>query len=368
MPSRPVLHPGLARLAAGVVILSFVGLVAPAGAGAGGPVTVRLIPASDTGPAIDDINGVHHVALGPPEDRQGRLLVFLPGTTAEPQYYSVLIEHAASLGYHAIGLTYKNELAVNGVCAGLGATGCHEDVRREILFGTDLNDVVQVDVANSLFNRLEALLRHLETLAPDEGWETFRDGSGRVRWSFVVVSGHSQGAGHTAFIGRLHRVARAVLFSGTEPAPWTQAGDFATPAADYFGFVHLLEASYTPIQSSWDNIGVPGAPTSVDVLPPPFDGSQQLLTAREDCTGDPTSNGFYHNCHCADDWMPYRPDGTPVFEEVWDHLFAPVGGPAPVPVLSVTARCVLVAAIGGLSLRGTGPTVRRLRRRAERAA
>jgi len=66
--------------------------------------------------------------------------------------------------------------------------------------------------------------------------------------------------------------------------------------------------------------------------------------------------------------MPYLPDGTPVFEEVWDHLFAPVGGPAPVPVLSVTARWVLVAAIGGLSLRCAGPTVRRLRRRAERAA
>ncbi|MGI9591207.1 MAG: BPSS1187 family protein [Myxococcota bacterium] len=321
-----------------------------AAAGTGEPLTVRLIPASDTGPGIEDVNGVHHVALGPPETRLGRLLVFLPGTTAEPQFYSLLIERAATLGYHAIGLSYKNELAVNALCFGMGASGCHEQVRREVLFGGDESDLVDVDRANSLFNRLEALLDHLEALAPEEDWEIFREASGRVRWPLVLVSGHSQGAGHAAFIGRLQRVARAVLFSGTEPASWTQAGDFATPGQDYFGFAHVLEQSYAPILRSWDQIGLPGEPTSVDGAAPPFGGSHQLETATEECTGDPTSNGFYHNCHCADDWMPFLPDGTPLFQEVWDHLFAPPGGPAPVPSLGTPARIALLIAVLGLGL------------------
>jgi hypothetical protein len=147
-----------------------------------------------------------------------------------------------------------------------------------------------------------------------------------VRWHLALVAGHSSGAGHAAFIGRLERVARAVLFSGTEPAPWTQATDFATPEGDFFGFAHRLESIYAPIQASWDNLGIPGAPTSVDAALPPFGGSQQLHTSSQACTGDPQSNGFYHNCHCADAWMPFLPDGTPAFQYVWDHLFDLPGG------------------------------------------
>jgi hypothetical protein len=305
---------------------------------------VRLIAASATDPAIDDIGGVHHVAIGPAEQRVGRLLVFLPGTGASPQMYASLVERAATLGYHAIGLAYANQVAVNQVCAGMGASGCHEMVRREVLFGTDESPLVVVEAPNGVFDRLDRLLAHLEAIAPGEGWETYRSGPSEMRWALVVVSGHSQGAGHAAFIGRLHRVARAVLFSGTEPAPWTQAGDFATPGADFHGFAHLLEPIYAPIQDSWDNIGIPGVPTSVDGALPPFGQSHQLHTSTEACTGDPQSNGFYHNCHCVDGWMPLLPDGTPAFQYVWDHVFAMDGAPA-VPAIPALARALLLASI-----------------------
>jgi hypothetical protein len=318
---------------------------------------VRLIPASATDPAILDVNGVHHVALGAPASRRGQLFVFLPGTTASAQDYSFLIERAATLGYHAIGLAYVNEVAVNVLCAGMGASGCHEDVRREVILGNDESPLVQVDAANGIFYRLDRLLAHLAAIAPMEGWARYRDGEGGVRWDLALVAGHSQGAGHAAFIGRLERVARAVLFSGTEPAPWTQAGDFATPAADFFGFAHRLEPIYTPIQASWDNIGIPGAPTSVDAALPPFGGSQQLHTSSQDCTGDPQSNGFYHNCHCADAWMPFLPDGTPAFQYVWDHLFDLPGDPA-VPATPAPLRVVLLGLLAGSVL-----WLRRRRRR-----
>lgn len=215
---------------------------------------------------------------------------------------------------------------------------------------TDESDLVEVDAENGVFHRLERLLAHLETLAPDEDWSRYRNASGAVRWNRVLVSGHSQGAGHAAFIARLHRVARAVLFSGTEPAPWTQAGDFATPGADFFGLAHFLEPIYPPIQASWDNIGIPGNPTSVDGVSAPYGGSHQLGTAREDCTGDPESNGFYHNCHCVDGWMPPPLlDGTPAFQPAWDHLFAPE--PAMVPAIGSSGTVVLAAMLVALAAR-----------------
>jgi hypothetical protein len=321
--------------------------------GAGGRASaeplVRLIAASATDPAIDDVNGVHHVAIDPSQSQLGRLFVFLPGTGASAQMYSALIERAATLGYHAIGLAYVNDLAVNDICAGMGASGCHENVRREVLLGTDTSPLVDVDADNGAFHRLVRLLEHLESLAPAEGWQAYRDAGGEVRWNLVTVAGHSQGAGHAAFTARLRRVARAVLFSGTEPAPWTEAGDFATPAADFYGLAHRLESIYAPIQRSWDNIGLPGAPTSVDAAQPPFGGSHQLHSSTQACTGDPGSNGFYHNCLCADAWMPFLPDGTPAFQYVWDHLFALAPATA-VPAASAPAKALLLGLIAASGL------------------
>jgi hypothetical protein len=319
---------------------------------------VRLIAASATDPAIDDINGVHHVAIDPAAPRLGRLFVFLPGTGATAQMYSRLVERAASLGYHAVGLAYVNQVAVNVICAGQAGSGCHEAVRREVLLGSDTSPLVEVDADNAAVHRLERLLEHLEAVAPAEDWDAFRDASGQLRWNLVTVAGHSQGAGHAAFAARLFRVARALLFSGTEPAPWTQADDFATPAADFYGLAHRLEGIYDPIQASWDNIGLPGSPTSVDGASPPFGGSHQLHSSTQDCTGDPGSNGFYHNCLCADDWMPLLPDGTPAFQYVWDQLLS---FPPAVPATSAPARawlilCLAVAALGlpGPGLRASG--------------
>ena len=352
----PRLHHGVSWLRRSLTL--GLGLaVAAATAASAEPPVVRLIAASETDPAIDDVNGVHHVAIGAAEARLGWLLVFLPGTGASPQQYATLIERAAARGYHAIGLAYVNTVAVNAVCAGMGASGCHEAVRREVLLGIDESPWVDVDADNGALHRLARLLAHLEALAPEEAWSQFRDATGNTRFELVVVSGHSQGAGHAAFIGRLERVARVVLFSGTEPAPWTQAGDFATPSADFRGFAHRLEAIYDPIQLSWDHLGIPGAPTSVDGAAPPFGGSQQLHTSNQACTGDPESNGFYHNCHCVDGWMPPPQAGTPVFAYVWDHLFEPPS--AAVPAVSSPGRALLA----GLMLAAAAVASRARKRR-----
>jgi hypothetical protein len=314
------------------------------------PPTIRLIAASTTDPAIDDVIGVHHVAIGHEASRNGHLLVYFPGTTASAQDYTQLIERTAVLGYHAIGLAYQNANGVNALCFGQPAD-CQERVRQEIIYGTDETTLVDVDFDNSIMNRLDRLLSHLEGVAPDEGWDAYRDAAGEVRWQSVVLSGHSQGAGHAAFISRFERIARAVLFSGTEPAAWTQLGDFVTPAADIYGFAHRLEPIYSPIQLSWDNIGLPGTPVSVDALAPPFVGSRQLFSLIQTCLGDPAENGFYHNCHCVEGWMPPAlPDGTPHFQYTWDHLFQLESAP-PVPAMGPAATGLLTLALIGFGAR-----------------
>jgi hypothetical protein len=69
---------------------------------------------------------------------------------------------------------------------------------------------------------------------------------GSPKWKRVIVAGHSQGAGHAAFIGKLFRVDRVLMFSGPqdylddlgEPAPW-QARNGATPPSRFFAFLNL---------------------------------------------------------------------------------------------------------------------------------
>ncbi len=118
---------------------------------------------------------------------------------------------------------------------------------------------------------------------------------------------------------KLHEVDRVLLFGATEPRPWTTE-PFATPADRFWGLVHQQEPTFTPIMSSWENIGLPGEPVEVE-LTPPASTSHRLVTTVTDCGGDPTSRGYFHNCYSAEPWMPPpAADGTPAFAPLWDHM------------------------------------------------
>ena len=56
----------------------------------------------------------------------------------------------------------------------------------------------------------------------DLGWEAFlTDDTKSIRWERVVVSGHSQGASHAAYLSVARKVRAAVLFSGPQEHPAT---------------------------------------------------------------------------------------------------------------------------------------------------
>ena len=122
-------------------------------------------------------------------------------------------------------------------------------------------------------------------------------------------------------IARLRVVRRAILFSSTEPAPWTLAS-FATPATRLYGFVHHREAAYTAITTSWDRMQFSGLVTTVDGASPPFGGSHRLETNLDTCRAVAVLDTF-HNCVVVDAVTPLDGSGRPVFESVWTYL---IGG------------------------------------------
>jgi hypothetical protein len=285
--------------------------------GPGAPAIERSVAPSATGAGITNSTGQHFVVAPGSSNRSGKLLVFLPGTGGRPDFYRSILRHATGRAHHAIGLAYPNAEAVNDLCASAPSPTCHEDARVEVITGAPRSALVAVDVANSIENRLRALLSWLDLNFPAEGWSAFL-ANGSPRWDRVMVAGHSQGGGHAAMIARLRVVDRGILFAATEPAAWTTT-PFATAPAKLYGFVHRLEPAFTGITASWRLMDMPGPITSVDGAAPPFAGSHQLETNVGTCRPFPGLD-TPHNCVVVDAITPIGLDGQPTFAAVWTYL------------------------------------------------
>ncbi len=278
----------------------------------------------DTDPEIAVRPGRHFSYLDPEAASAGKLFVFLPGTGATPGVYRLILDTAASLGYHALGLAYVNDRAVNEICRG-GPKDCQRDVRMEILDGTDRTDLVAVDRPNSVENRLLRVLQYLEANYPEEGWGQFLNGE-EFRWETMMFAGHSQGGGHAAILGKLHALYRVGMFNATEPAEWTEEplSETPTPPDRYYGIAHTRESAFLPFVLSWLRLGLPGDLADVDGAEPPYGDARMLMTS----VAAPPAR--YHGVDIVDSFTPVLEDGTPLFRPVWTYLINPWGsGPAP---------------------------------------
>lgn len=267
---------------------------------------VTTVAPQDTDPAIRAGDPDHQV-VEPSPDAVGKLFVFLPGTGGPPIGYRHVLRNAAAGGYHALGLAYVNDQAVNDLCSFGGPPECHGDVRLEILTGEDTSPLVDVGRADSVENRLVRLLEHL-------GWTQYLDGDA-PKWIDIAFAGHSQGAGHAAMLARLHEVHRAVLFAGTEPGAWT-LDPLATPLERLYGFVHTDDPIVTGATASWENLMIPGTLTSVDGGVPPFGDSHRLQTS----AAPPDGNA--HGAPVVDPSTPFDGD-QPAYRDVWCVLIGP---------------------------------------------
>lgn len=274
-----------------------------------------------TDPRIRDNGYKHFVYLDNDVRKLNKLFVFFPGTNAPPRLYTKVLETAAEQGYHSIGLAYENEQAVNyDICTPQNVRkdpDCQKNVRLEILDGKDRSPFVNVDRANSIENRLIKLLEYLQQNQLQGKWNQFLS-NGQLRWDLMALSGHSQGGGHAAIAGKIHKCARIVLFSSPEPAAWTTEAS-KTPPNLYFGLVHQKEDIYRAVVFAWQRLHLPGTPVSADDQISTLQ-SHQLVTSVKPIGPKRSGLPNYHGSVVANPFTPLDRNGIPVLRDVWIYL------------------------------------------------
>ncbi|MSP91706.1 MAG: hypothetical protein EXR79_07865 [Myxococcales bacterium] len=242
---------------------------------------VGFLAVTATDAATDPQFGDHVTASLSNTLGSGRLVVFLAGTGATPKDYEALATEAARVGHRVLALAYPNNPSVASLC-GEDST-CYEYVRHEVLDGQNRSPKIAIQSVDSIQHRLVAALQYLAKARPAEGWGSFVQGSA-LQWSLITVAGHSQGAGHAAFIGRQYSVARVAMFAGVVdatamgPAAWVN-NLHATPAAKYFGFVHTADPVYAKVSANWTALGLGATRTDVGKTPGPWNTAQALVTS-----------------------------------------------------------------------------------------
>ena len=258
-----------------------------------------------------------------------KLFVFMPGFNNRPDMHQLLGKEAARLGYHSIGLMYKNSVRPEAPCGPGPAQDqerdCSERVRLEIIDGIDRSKHVEVTPANGIDNRLTKLLRYLDAQFPDEGWSSFLR-HGEPKWSRIAVAGHSTGAGQAAMIGKLRHVDRVVMFSGPPDGADAWVSIDKTPAVKHFGLVHKRDpfTDLTFAKASMAGFRALqmerfGSPVVVESREPPYRRTHILLTDLLPQTGSYT-HPFPHGSTARDSFTPLDTNGRPRLLDAWRYL------------------------------------------------
>jgi len=152
-----------------------------------------------------------------------------------------LLQSVASVGVPTIGLTYgylsRGDGFRNTRCDSLPTTEekveCLTEHHNDAIYGgtygavrvyNDAEFWAPVDPRDSISGRLGLLLAKLDMEYPTEGWSTYYsaatgsypDSLPMPNWSKIAFMGHSQGAGHAAFLAQTKVIAGAVMVSGPQ--------------------------------------------------------------------------------------------------------------------------------------------------------
>ncbi|MGH8390837.1 MAG: BPSS1187 family protein, partial [Pseudomonas sp.] len=289
----------------------------------------RTVMPSTTDPAIDQYDFAHTVYINKLTPAQGNLFVFLPGTWALGLAYTDILQTAANLGIPAIGLTYPNWVEIDSTCKTANDLDCHKKIRTEIISGTNDSPVIVVNQINSISNRLVKLLAYLHNQYPVEGWGQFINVYGGINWSNVVIGGHSQGAGHAAFIAKNHLVHRCLMFSwidfsytNNRIALWVSKPG-VTPAAAYYGFTHLddkLVPYFLVYPPTWTALGMDQFGPTISI-----NTSDQFVTSSHMLVTNLPARKSAHGATVVDASTPLAADSIPVFANAWRYML--VGWP-----------------------------------------
>ena len=199
------------------------------------PRITEVDPAT-TGPNVVQARGPHRLILDSQVEANGLLLVTLGGTNSLPSDLAAFGDLAASRGYKVVALDYPNTV-ISTKARDDGFPDGFTSFREEIVVGTQVSSIVEVDAANSIENRLLSVLR-----SAGPGYAEFLEND-QPRWNQIVVVGHSQGAGHAAYLGKRHPLRAVVLLAGPQDtsergvSPWLSMPS-QTPPESFLALLH----------------------------------------------------------------------------------------------------------------------------------
>ena len=298
---------------------------------ASGDVTTEFIDPAITDPAIPPVdvpdgqqgqNLGHFLAYDADDACVDRVFLFLAGSGGVPDNYELIVTQAAERGYRAIGLAYQNWPAVRTLTMGSDDVDLPGAIREERLFGVDATDLIDVSPADSVENRVVALLEYLAQNRPGEGWNRFRTPAGDIRWNRFVIAGHSQGAGHAAFLTKTFSLGGTVMFAGPgdvvngAPASWLLEPE-VTPADKQYAFTHVQDFAFGTFQATQQLLGLGafGGPQNVDAATSEDLSSHILIS-----TFDPGGDANFHSGIIGDDSLFTNSDGSNFYEDAWNYL------------------------------------------------
>jgi hypothetical protein len=249
-----------------------------------GDVCYVVTPAEAGLPAGGSGAGEDQYALRPSANPRGKLLVFLNGSGGSPRGAVASADKnfyvsGRDAGLHVLGLSYRSDKAIGQLCA--GSDSCFEPARETILKGEFQGgapaDLQGIAADEGVYARLYAALRILAASDANGGWSDYlTPGAGAessIVWSKILVSGHSQGGGHAALIGRDHAVDRVVMLSSPcdatrndVPASWlTKSVNYKTdPASNYQALGAPGDAICPAYAAAWLALGMPSGARRAD--------------------------------------------------------------------------------------------------------
>lgn len=279
-------------------------------AAAKGRVRVLLVQPDETGAAIKTVHGPHLAVYDPEAPDRHKLILMLVGTGGKAASSRGVDRAFAGFGFHVVSLDYENNVITAGICAHSGDDACYQHYHQEIIAGRPVSPKVNVDRANSILHRFRALLLYLVKHDAGGGWKQFLKNR-RPNWGEIIVAGHSQGSGHAAYLGKMFRLSRVLLFSGPQdyradlhrPAAWLSKKG-KTPPDRYYAFLHEKDPFNVKHQlANCDALMDRTQPEILKVEPGvPIHGTRHILV-----TDIPTKN-------------PHGSTLFPEFRDVWKYM------------------------------------------------
>lgn len=302
-------------------------------------ITVHDVTPKRADPSTSGPNDPNLAMVGPANQWNGYLFVFLSGTGGRPSCCRLLLRQAAMEGFHVIGLTYNNQTAVGARCQ--DNLGCYGTVRHNVFDGSHRSIYSSLPARDGVEHRLAAVIGYLTRHHHLEGWGQFVNGY-QPDYARIVFGGHSQGGGEAAFIGSTRPLVGVVTFSSPpdtnsahQAATWvTAVAHGRTPLKRYIAFVHSGDPFYPRIVADWQAMGLSrfGPITNADSTGPPYLHSRQLLSSAT----LPHVVLANHDSTAVDNATPLCANGTPEYAPVWRTMLDVAAG---LPIPSTASGC-----------------------------